>query len=311
MSNIIQSSGKSVARMKAKKAYAFHKPWETYAFLTPWILGFLIFTVGPVILSFYYSFTRYDMFTSPEWIGLQNYRDMLNDRRLMDSIRVTFRFVFLTLPFQLSFALLLAVIFKKQNFGVRYYRAIYYLPSLLGGSVGVAILWRNIFNREGLFNQFLAIFGIEGRSWIASPDTVLYTLVALAVWQFGGTMVIFLGGLKQISPELYESAEIDGAGKIQAFFKITIPLLTPIIFFNTVMGIIGGFQAFTSAFIMSDGTGGPLNATLFYSLYLFIRAFRHFAMGYAAAMAWLLLVIIAVFTALLFASAKLWVYYDE
>ena len=280
-------------------------------FLLPWIIGFLVFTVGPVILSFYYSFTRYDMFTSPEWIGLQNYRDMLTDRRLHASLRVTFTFVFLTLPFQLSFALLLAVVFKKQNFGVRAYRAIYYLPSLLGGSVGVAILWRNIFNREGLFNQFLSIFGIEGRNWIASPDTVLYTIILLAVWQFGGSMVIFLGGLKQISGDLYESAEIDGAGKVQSFFKITLPLLTPIIFFNTVMGIIGGFQAFTSAFIISDGGGGPLNATMLYSLYLFIRAFRHFAMGYASALAWFLLVIIAIMTALMFASAKKWVYYDE
>jgi len=251
------------------------------------------------------------MFTSPEWIGLQNYRDMLTDRRLHASLRVTFTFVFLTLPFQLSFALLLAVVFKKQNFGVRAYRAIYYLPSLLGGSVGVAILWRNIFNREGLFNQFLSIFGIEGRNWIASPDTVLYTIILLAVWQFGGSMVIFLGGLKQISGDLYESAEIDGAGKVQSFFRITLPLLTPIIFFNTVMGIIGGFQAFTSAFIISDGGGGPLNATMLYSLYLFIRAFRHFAMGYASALAWFLLVIIAIMTALMFASAKKWVYYDE
>jgi len=297
--------------MKKKKAYTFHKPWESYLFLLPWIIGFLVFTVGPVILSFYYSFTRYDMFTSPEWIGLQNYRDMLTDRRLHASLRVTFTFVFLTLPFQLSFALLLAVVFKKQNFGVRAYRAIYYLPSLLGGSVGVAILWRNIFNREGLFNQFLSIFGIEGRNWIASPDTVLYTIILLAVWQFGGSMVIFLGGLKQISGDLYESAEIDGAGKVQSFFKITLPLLTPIIFFNTVMGIIGGFQAFTSAFIISDGGGGPLNATMLYSLYLFIRAFRHFAMGYASALAWFLLVIIAIMTALMFASAKKWVYYDE
>ena len=297
--------------MKKKKAYAFHKPWESYLFLLPWIIGFIVFTVGPVILSFYYSFTRYDMFTSPEWIGLQNYRDMLTDRRLHASLRVTFTFVFLTLPFQLSFALLLAVVFKKQNFGVRAYRAIYYLPSLLGGSVGVAILWRNIFNREGLFNQFLSIFGIEGRNWIASPDTVLYTIILLAVWQFGGSMVIFLGGLKQISGDLYESAEIDGAGKVQSFFRITLPLLTPIIFFNTVMGIIGGFQAFTSAFIISDGGGGPLNATMLYSLYLFIRAFRHFAMGYASALAWFLLVIIAIMTALMFASAKKWVYYDE
>ena len=262
-------------------------------------------------MSFYYSFTRYDMAAPPKWIGLDNFIEMSKDKKLADSLRVTFTYVFLTVPLQLSFALVLASVFKKQRRGVRFYRAVYYLPSLLGGSVGVSLLWRQIFNKEGLVNQFLALFGYEGKNWIASPNTILYTLISLAVWQFGGTMVIFLGGLKQISLEYYEAAYIDGAGKIQSFFRITLPLLTPIIFFNVVMGTIGAFQAFTSSYIISNGSGGPLNATLFYTLYLFQKAFRQFSMGYASAMAWFLLCIIAVITGLLFASSKKWVYYNE
>jgi multiple sugar transport system permease protein len=210
------------------------------------------------------------------------------------------------------FALVLASILKKQNPMVRIYRAIFYLPSLLGASVAIALLWRQIFNRDGVLNRFLyAAFGYEGINWIGTPDTALYTLIILAIWQFGASMVIFLGGLKQISPDYYEAAEIDGAGKIQSFFKITIPLLTPMVFFNIVMTVIGAFQAFTSAFIVSGGSGGPVDSTMFYTLYLYIRAFTQFNMGYASAMAWVLLVIIAVLTRLMFMAANKWVYYDE
>jgi len=287
------------------------KPWEAYLFLLPWIIGLLVFTIVPMIMSFYFSFTRYDMANPPRWIGLENYRNVFTDPRTLNSLRVTFTFVALSVPFQLSFALLLAGVFKKTRPGIRIYRAIYYLPSLLGGSVAVALLWRNIFNRDGMINQILAVFGIEGRNWIASPDTALYTLIVLAAWQFGGSMVIFLGGLKNISADYYEAADIDGANKIQSFTKITMPLLTPMIFFNLVMNIIGAFQAFTSAFIVSGGSGGPVDSTMFFTLLLYIRAFQHFDMGYASAMAWVLLVIISFFTLINFALSKRWVYYDE
>ena len=287
------------------------KSWEAYFFLAPWILGLFAFTVIPMIMSFYFSFTHYDMANPPIWVGLENYIGLLNDARLHNSLRVTFTFVALSIPFQLCFALLLAATLKRNRLGVRVYRAVYYLPSLLGGSVAVALLWRNIFSRDGIVNQFLALFGVEGRSWIASPDTALYTLVALAIWQFGSSMVIFLGGLKNISAEYYEAAEIDGASKLQLFFRITLPLLTPMIFFNLVMSTIGAFQSFTPAFIISAGSGGPVDSTMFYSLLLYIRAFRNFNMGIASAMAWVLLVIIAFFTMLIFWSSKKWVYYDE
>ena len=297
--------------MKKKKAIGFNKPWEAYAFLSPWILGLLAFTIVPMFMSLYFAFTQYDMMTPPKWIGLANFVDMLHDTRIHKSLQVTFTFVLLGVPFQLLFALLLAVVLRRNRRGIRYYRAIYYLPSLFGGSVAVAILWRQIFNKEGVVNRFLALFHIIGQNWIAMPGTVLYTLIILQIWQFGSSMVIFLGGLKNISPDYYEAAEIDGAGKVGSFFYITLPLLTPMVFFNIVMTIINAFQAFTSSYIISGGTGSPIDATLFYTLYLYIKAFRQFSMGYASAMAWVLLVIIALITRLMFIIADKWVYYDD
>ena len=294
-----------------KKALGINKPWEAYAFLTPWILGLLGFTIIPMIMSLYFSFTQYDMMTPPWWIGLANFTDMIKDPRIHKSLQVTFTYVFMGVPFQLIFALFLAVILRKNRRGIRFYRAAFYLPSLFGGSVAVALLWRNIFNKEGLVNRFLAVFGIIGKNWIATPSTVLYTLIILHIWQFGSSMVVFLGGLKNISPEYYEAASIDGAGKVKSFFHITLPLLTPMVFFNLVMAIIGAFQAFTSSYIISGGTGSPLDSTLFYTLYLYIKAFRQFSMGYASAMAWVLLIIIALITRLMFVIADKWVYYDD
>ncbi|MBM7583238.1 multiple sugar transport system permease protein [Caldicoprobacter guelmensis] len=293
------------------KGYRFNRPWEGYAFLAPWITGFLCFTVIPMILSLYFSFTYYDIMTPPKWIGLKNYVDIFRDPRFYKSLRVTATYVVLGVPFQLTFALILAVVLKKDIPGVRVYRAIYYLPSLFGGSVAVAILWRQLFNKEGAINKILALIGIEGMNWIATPSTALYTLILLAIWQFGSPMVIFLGGLKQISQDYYEAAEIDGCGKIKTFFYITLPLLTPMVFFNVVMTIINAFQAFTPSYIISGGTGAPVDSTLFYTLYLYIKGFRHFSMGYASALAWILLVIIAGITATMFLIGKYWVYYDE
>ncbi|MBZ4664829.1 sugar ABC transporter permease [Mahella sp.] len=293
------------------KKYKFNRPWEGYAFLTPWLLGFLLFTAIPMVLSLYFSFTQYDVVTSPKWVGLKNYIDLANDPRVHKSLQVTFTYVALGVPFQLIFALLLAVVFKNNIPGIRIYRAIYYLPSLFGGSVAVAILWRQLFNKEGAINQLLSLVGIEGKNWIASPDTALYTLILLLIWQFGSPMVIFLGGLKQISPDYYEAAEIDGASKVGTFFHITLPLLTPMVFFNIVMTIINAFQAFTPSYIISGGTGAPVDSTLFYTLYLYIKGFQHFSMGYASALAWVLLIIIAIITAIMFLLAQKWVYYDE
>ncbi len=285
--------------------------WVGYLFLAPWLIGFFCLGIIPIGSSLYLSFTSYDMFTPAEWNGLANYTEIFADKKWWNSVKVTLVYVFIGAPLQLTFALAVAALLNRGIKGLRVYRAIYYVPSLFGGSVAVAILWRQIFGGDGLINQFLAVFGIKGTNWIASPDTAIFTLIVLTVWQFGAPMVIFLAGLKQVPNDLYEAATIDGAGKIRQFFKITLPLISPIIFFNLVMQIINAFQAFTPAYIVSGGSGGPLDSTLFYTLYLYQKGFTQFQMGYASAMAWLLLIAIAFVTALIFLSSKKWVYYQE
>jgi multiple sugar transport system permease protein len=283
-----------------------------FLFLAPWIVGMLCLTLGPILASFYLSLTSYDMFSAPDWIGFDNYVKMLTeDRRYYQALKVTFTYVFLSVPLKLAFALAIAMLLNRGLKGLGFYRSIYYLPSLLGGSVAVAIMWRQVFAYDGIINQVLLKFGISGPSWITSPDYAIYTLVALAVWQFGSPMVIFLAGLKQIPQDVYDAAEVDGATPVRKFFSITLPLLTPIIFFNFVMQTIGAFQAFTPAYIISGGKGGPADATLFYTLYLYEQAFTNFQMGYASAMAWVLVAIIGVVTAISFFSARYWVHYGD
>ena len=282
-----------------------------YLFLLPWLIGFFCLTLIPMVASLFFSFTQYDMLTPAIPVGIKNYVSLFEDARFINSLKVTFKYVIVSVPLQLAFALLIALMLKKNRRGVKVDRAMYYLPSLFGGSVAVSILWRQLFNKEGVFNQILAAFGVEGKNWIATPSSALNTLIVLAVWQFGASMVIFLASLKQIPEDYYEAATLDGAGRVAQFFKITLPLLTPMVFFNIVMQVINAFQSFNSAYIISNGTGGPLDSTLFYSLYLYIKAFNHFQMGYASAMAWILLVIIAAVTGLMFLFAKFWVFYDD
>jgi multiple sugar transport system permease protein len=244
-------------------------------------------------------------------VGASNYvRILTNDPKFLSAMRVTFLYVGLAVPLKLAFALGVAMLLNKGIRGLPLYRAMFYLPSLLGASVAIAVLWRQLFAGNGLFNQLLSLFGIQGPSWISNPDYSLYTLVALSVWQFGSPMIIFLAGLRQIPKDVYEAAEIDGAGKRQQFWRITLPLLTPVVFFNGVVQTIDAFKAFTPAFIISGGTGGPIDSTLFYTLYLYQEAFAYFRMGYAAALAWILVLIIAMFTAFAFLSSRYWVHYD-
>jgi pectin-derived oligosaccharide transport system permease protein len=282
-----------------------------YLFLAPWIVGMLAITIGPILASLYLSFTNYSLLRPPRWIGLQNYARMLGDERLRTSLGVTFRYVFISVPLQLAVALALALLLNRGVRGLAFYRSVYYLPSLLAGSVSIAILWRQMFGTEGLVNDLLALLGIQGVGWIAHPDFALGTLVVLNVWTFGAPMVIFLAGLRQIPTMYYEAATVDGAGRWARFRHVTVPLLTPIIFFNLVLQMIGAFQTFTQAFVVSGGTGAPSDRTLFYTLYLYQRGFGSFQMGYASALAWLLLLIIAAFTALNFLLAKRWVFYGD
>jgi multiple sugar transport system permease protein len=281
-----------------------------YLFMTPWLIGFFGLTLGPMLASLYLSMTEYSLLEPPKWTGLANFREMFwEDELFAHSLGLTFTYVLLSVPLRLAFALAVAMALNQGLRGLGFYRTVYYIPSLLGGSVAIAVVWRRVFDGDGLFNRFLAWFGVEGRAWVSHPDYILYAIVALAVWQFGSAMIIFLAGLKQIPHELYEAAEVDGAGPVRRFVRITLPLLSPVIFFNLVMGIINSFQVFTPAYVLGDGRGGPINSTLFYTLYLYLKGFSFFDMGYASAMAWIMLLIIAAFTAVVFATQKYWVFY--
>ncbi|OOC53942.1 MULTISPECIES: carbohydrate ABC transporter permease [Nocardiopsis] len=282
-----------------------------YGFLTPWFLGLVFITAGPLLASLYFSFTDYSLIGDHNWVGLENYERMLTDERLFNALKVTFVYVFVSVPLQLAMALALAMILDRGVRGLPLYRSVYYLPSLLGGSVAIAILWRQVFGADGLINQVLAFFGIQGEGWVSHPDYALGTLIVLNVWTFGAPMVIFLAGLRQIPAMYYEAAAVDGASPLRRFWNITVPMLTPIIFFNLVLQFINAFQTFTQAFIVSGGTGGPSDSTLFYTLYLYQRGFGAFDMGYASAMAWLLLMIIGGFTAVNFFASKYWVFYGD
>lgn len=284
-----------------------------YLFLLPWLIGFFGLTLGPTLASLYLSFTDYDLLTSPRWSGLKNYEyAFLHDRRLGSALEVTFTYVLWSVPLKLTVALALAMVLDRSVRGVAFYRATFYLPSLLGASVAIAVLWRQLFGAEGLINQLLfLITGWQGPAWVTHPDYALSTLIVLAIWQFGSPMIIFLAGLRQIPQDLYEAASMDGASGWRQFWRITLPLLAPVIFFNLVLQTIEAFKAFTQAYIVSGGTGGPVDSTLFYSLYLYEEAFANFRMGYASALAWLLLVIIAIFTAIAFGTSKYWVYYED
>ncbi|MBA8794134.1 multiple sugar transport system permease protein [Friedmanniella endophytica] len=297
-------------RMRAKEAGRDNK--AGYLFLAPWLVGLLVITVGPMLASLYLSFTDYSLIQAPRWAGLDNYARMLEDPRLHQSLKVTFVYVFVSVPLQLLLALAIAVLLDRGMRGLSLYRSIFYLPSMLGGSVAIAVLWRQIFGTEGLVNQILRLFGVNASTgWISDPQYALGTIILLHVWTFGSPMVIFLAGLRQIPGMYYEAAAVDGASRWTRFTRITLPLLSPIIFFNLVLQIIGAFQSFTQAFVVSNGSGGPSDSTLFYTLYLYQRGFGQFQMGYAAAMAWLLVVIVGVLTAINFFASRYWVFYDD
>ncbi len=300
-----------LGKLKGAQSKGKKQNKAAYAFLLPWFIGLGLVTIGPMVASFILSFTRYNLLSPPRFTGFDNYIKMLEDERLHTSLEVTFTYVFVSVPIQLAVALFLALVLDRGMRGLAFYRSAFYLPSLLGSSVAIALLWRQIFGVDGLVNVVLGWFGIEGQGWISNPDTALGTLMILNVWTFGSPMVIFLAGLRQIPTMYYEAASVDGASRMQQLFKITIPMLTPIIFFNLVLQIIGAFQSFTQAYIVSGGSGGPVDSTLFYTLYLYNRGFANLQMGYASAMAWVLLLIVAALTALAFWTSKYWVFYDD
>ncbi len=308
----LETAAAEAARVGGRSA-AWRRDLIGYAFLAPWLIGFLCFSLGPVLASLYLSFTKFDLLRPAQWIGGENYVRMFSaDPRFWQALKVTFSYMAMEVPLKLAFALAVAVALDKAVRAGSLYRALFYIPSLLGGSVAIAVLWRQMFEGNGTLNQVLLwLFGYQGPSWISTPDTAIYTLVLLAVWQFGSPMIIFLAGLRQVPQDLYEAASMDGASAWRQFRKITLPMLAPVIFFNMVLQIIEGFKAFTPAYVISGGTGGPIDSTLFYTLYLYQEAFSFFRMGYASALAWVLLLVIGLFTGISFLTSKYWVYYED
>lgn len=267
-----------------------------YLFLGPWLLGAIGLTVAPMVVSLYLSFTDYDLFNSPRWVGFDNYAKLFgDDPRYLHSVGVTLRYVAWSVPLKLVLALAVALLLNSlRGKGQAFFRSAFYAPSLLGASVGLALAWRAIFD-----------------TWVDTPDHALLTIVLLSAWQFGAPMVIFLAGLQQIPRDLVDAAAVDGAGWWRRLWSVTLPMLSPVLFFNLVLETIHAFQAFTQAFVVSGGRGGPADSTLFYTLYLYERGFTEFRMGYASAMAWVLLVAIAVITAVLFRTSRYWVFYGD
>ena len=276
-------------------------------FTMPFTIGFLLFMIVPMGISLYYSFCSYDILSPPVFTGLQNFKTMFADETFYKSIKVTFFFAFVSVPLRLLFALIVAMLLLKSTKMTGFYRAAYYLPSIIGGSVAVAILWKRMFATDGVINKLLQAVGINcTMSWLGNTNTAIWVLIILAVWQFGSSMLIFLSSLKQIPQSLYEAANVDGANGISKFFWITLPLLTPTIFFNLVMQMINGFLAFTQSYIITQGK--PMNSTLFYTVYMYQQSFEFYNTGYGAALAWVMLAMIGMITLFLFATKKFWVY---
>ncbi|MFD7861048.1 carbohydrate ABC transporter permease [Streptomyces sp. NPDC059783] len=282
-----------------------------YLFMSPWIAGFLFLIAGPMVFSLYLAFTDYNLFDAPKWVGLQNFTDMFADPRWRQSVKVTSWYVVIGTPIKLAAALAVAMLLAQKRWGQSFYRAAFYAPSLIGASVSAAIVWRALFSDDAVVDRGQQLFGIDTGGWIGDPHMIIYALVALTVWQFGAPMVIFLAGLKQVPRELYEAAEVDGAGPWRRFWSITLPMISPVLFFNVLLETIHSFQIFGSAYIVSNGSCGPADATLVYTCYLYDQGFANSRMGFASAMAWLLLVAVGLVTAVLFWSQKRWVHYEE
>ena len=284
------------------------KRWAAL-FLSPWVIGFVVLTVGPMIASLYFSFTRYSIIDNPVWLGLDNYVKLFTqDPKFYSALGITFGYSFLAIPLGLVLGFLLAYMLNLKIPGTAFWRTIFYMPSVISGVV-VAILWRGLFDAKfGFINWTLSLLGIQGPEWLLSPEWALIALVLISLWGVGGGMIIYLAGLQAIPTSLYEAAEIDGCSRWQHLRKITLPMMSPIIFYNLVIGIISCFQYFTEAWVLTRG--GPAEATQFYNIYIYKTAFSYLNMGYASSMAWVLFFIVLALTAVVFKSSSLWVYYE-
>ena len=299
-----------LSRLKNSLSSKTRNTLSGYLFLTPYLIGLFVFTLYPFISSLYLSFTEYNILSSPKWIGAANYIKMFfQDDKFWTSFWVTVKFAVIQVPLKLMVSLLVAMVLAKQTRMTNIYRACFYIPSLLGNGVAIAIVWKQLWGKEGVINQLLQTLGLPTVHWLKDPNTALYVLILLGVWQFGSQMLIFLAAIKEVPASLHEAAIMDGAGPVTHFFKVTLPMITPSLFFNLIQGIIGSLQAFNSAYLVTNG--GPLNSTLYYGLYQYQQAFEFKHMGYASAMAWFLMIIIVALTALVFKSSAGWVYYQN
>lgn len=280
-----------------------------FFFILPWLIGFLVFKVYPFGSSLFYSFTDYHLFDGISKYGLMNYDEIIHTKKIVKAFVVTMKYAFMTVPLKLVFALFIAYILNFKLKGVNLFRTAYYIPSILGGSIAIAVLWKAVFKDEGIINILLSYIGVEGPNWLASPSHALFVICLLRVWQFGSAMVIFLAALKGVSNDLYEAASIDGAGKWRQFFSITVPLITPVIFYNLVTQLCQAFQEFNGPYIITQG--GPRSSTTLISLLIYNNAFKSYEMGLASAQAWLLFLIVMTFTVIAFISQKKWVYYSD
>lgn len=279
-----------------------------FMFVLPFVLGVLLFKLFPFVMSFALSFTQYDLIDPPEWIGVRNYQEMLTgDPLFTKSLGVTLTFAMLAVPLRVGFALVVAQVLNFRLRGINAFRAAFYIPSILGGSIAVAVLWRFLFAKNGLVNILLAKLGLDPIPWLADEHYSMWTIVLLFTWQFGSACVIFLAALQNVPKSLYEAAEIDGASVNQQFWKITVPLITPVIFFNLIMQMVHAFQEFNGPYLITEG--GPLHSTYVLALYIYDQSFRFFNLGYGAALSWVLFALVAGLAAISFWSSKYWVFY--
>lgn len=294
------------------KSFSFYKFMNSnttvgHIFAAPFIFGFICFSLIPILTSFYYSFTDYSLGSKEaEFVGIRNFAKLFTDEVFVKSLVVTLKYVFLSVPLKLAFALFVAFLLTRQSRFVAVYRSLYYVPSLVGGSIAVALVWKQLFARKGLFNAVLSDMGLATINWFGDETLALYPLILMSVWQFGSSMIIFAAGLKEIPISYYEAAKIDGARGYQTFFRITLPCLSPIILYNLVMQTISAFMAFTQAFVITKG--GPNNGTMMYALYVYNQAFKYNDMGYACAMSWVMLVVMSIITLVIFKTSKMWVF---
>lgn len=284
---------------------------QGYMFIMPWLIGLFAFTLIPMVFSAVLSLCKWDIVTglqTIEFVGFKNFTKLFADRKFWKALEVTFKFCLISIPFYQIASLVIALLLNMRIRFMKTLRMVFFLPSVIP-VIASSMIWVQIFGETGLFNQVLAIFGIRGPAWLNNPQTSLYALIIMGVWGIGNTMIIYLSGLQGVGEEIHEAASIDGASTAQRFLRITLPLISPTIFFNIVMAIIGSFQYFTQAFVMTEG--GPLNSTLFYNLYLYIKAYKDYQMGYAAALAWVMFIIILALTMLVVKSSSAWVYYQS